>query len=147
MSTTGFKDGGGVASMVARRRRQHPPEFGRASTFVETTDLPLLETFSERFLRAIGYYGLVEVEYKLDRRDGRVDQDDEDGDFAAVQQGAAEVARRYEKLGGKMELKVAKGQGHNYWEGFFQCPELVDFVLARCASSKEPKKAPAPDKP
>lgn len=66
-----FKSGAGVASMVARRRRQHPPEFGRASTFVETTDLPLLETLSERFLRAIGYYGLVEVEYKLDRRDGR----------------------------------------------------------------------------
>jgi D-aspartate ligase len=66
-----FKDGAGVASMVARRRRQHPPEFGRASTFVETTDLPLLETLSERFLQAIGYYGLVEVEYKLDPRDGR----------------------------------------------------------------------------
>jgi D-aspartate ligase len=66
-----FKRGAGVASMVARRWRQHPPEFGRASTFVETTDLPLLETLSERFLRAIGYYGLVEVEYKLDRRDGR----------------------------------------------------------------------------
>jgi D-aspartate ligase len=66
-----FKDGAGVASMVARRRRQHPPEFGRASTFVETTDLPLLETLSERFLQAIGYYGLVEIEYKLDPRDGR----------------------------------------------------------------------------
>ncbi|HEV2928721.1 MAG TPA: ATP-grasp domain-containing protein, partial [Propionibacteriaceae bacterium] len=52
-------------------RRQHPPEFGRASTFVETTDLPLLETLSERFLQAIGYYGLVEIEYKLDPRDGR----------------------------------------------------------------------------
>ena len=66
-----FKDGAGVASMVARRRRQHPPEFGRASTFVETTDVPLLETLSERFLQAIGYYGLVEIEYKLDPRDGR----------------------------------------------------------------------------
>jgi predicted ATP-grasp superfamily ATP-dependent carboligase len=66
-----FKDGVGIASMVARRRRQHPPEFGRASTFVETTDLPLLELLSERFLRAIDYYGLVEIEYKLDRRDGR----------------------------------------------------------------------------
>ena len=66
-----FKDGAGLASMVARRRRQHPPEFGRASTFVETTDLPLLETLSERFLQAIGYYGLVEIEYKLDPRDGR----------------------------------------------------------------------------
>jgi D-aspartate ligase len=66
-----FKGGTGVACMIARRRRQHPPEFGRASTFVESTELPLLETFSERFLREIGYYGLVEMEYKLDRRDGR----------------------------------------------------------------------------
>ena len=58
------------ASMVARRRRQHPPEFGRASTFVETIELPLLEALSERFLQAIDYYGLVELEYKLDPRDG-----------------------------------------------------------------------------
>ena len=66
-----FKDGRAVGSMVTRRRRQHPPEFGRASTYVETLNLPLLETLSERFLRAIGYYGLVELEYKLDPRDGQ----------------------------------------------------------------------------
>ena len=66
-----FKDGHAVASMVARRWRQHPPEFGRASTFAETTELPLLETLSERFLREIAYYGLVELEYKLDPRDDR----------------------------------------------------------------------------
>lgn len=64
-----FKDGHAIGSMVAQRRRQHPPEFGRASTFVETVDLPLLETISKRFLQAIDYYGLVEVEYKLDPRD------------------------------------------------------------------------------
>jgi D-aspartate ligase len=66
-----FKDGESVGSMVARRRRQHPPEFGRASTMVETVDIPLLEELSERFLRAIDCYGLVEVEYKLDPRDER----------------------------------------------------------------------------
>jgi D-aspartate ligase len=66
-----FKDGRSLGSMVARRWRQHPPEFGRASTFAETTELPLLETLSERFLRKITYYGLVELEYKLDPRDGR----------------------------------------------------------------------------
>jgi D-aspartate ligase len=66
-----FKDGQAIGSMVARRRRQHPPEFGRASTFVETVDLPLLETVSERFLQAINYYGLVELEYKRDPRDGQ----------------------------------------------------------------------------
>jgi len=65
-----FKDGEALATMVARRWRQHPPEFGRASTFVETADVPLLETLSERFLSAIGYYGLVELEFKHDQRDG-----------------------------------------------------------------------------
>jgi predicted ATP-grasp superfamily ATP-dependent carboligase len=66
-----FKDGVSVGSMIAHRRRQHPPEFGRASTHVETIELPILETLSERFLCAINYYGLVEFEYKLDERDGR----------------------------------------------------------------------------
>jgi D-aspartate ligase len=65
-----FKDGAPVASMTVRRRRQHPSDFGRASTFVETVDAGSLEEPSVRFLRAIGYYGLVEVEYKLDPRDG-----------------------------------------------------------------------------
>jgi D-aspartate ligase len=65
-----FRNGRAVGSMVARRRRQHPLEFGRASTYVETVDLPVIEELSERFLRAIDYYGLVEVEYKLDPRDG-----------------------------------------------------------------------------
>lgn len=66
-----FKDRRAVGSMVVGRCRQHPPEFGRASTFVETIDLPILEEMSQRFLSAINYYGLVEAEYKLDRRDGQ----------------------------------------------------------------------------
>jgi predicted ATP-grasp superfamily ATP-dependent carboligase len=65
-----FKDGKPVAKMAVRRRRQHPPDFGRASTFVETLELPELEAPSERFLREIDYYGLVELEYKRDPRDG-----------------------------------------------------------------------------
>jgi predicted ATP-grasp superfamily ATP-dependent carboligase len=65
-----YKDGSAHSTMVVQRQRQHPPEFGRASTLVQTVELPLLETLSERFLSAIGYYGLVEVEYKLDTRDG-----------------------------------------------------------------------------
>jgi D-aspartate ligase len=66
-----FRDGKAVGKMVVRRRRQHPLQFGRASTYVETVDVPLLEELSERFLRAIDYYGLVEVEYKLDPRDAK----------------------------------------------------------------------------
>jgi D-aspartate ligase len=66
-----FKEGRAIGSMVVRRTRQHPAEFGRASTFVETVDAPQIEEFSVRFLRAINYYGLVELEYKLDPRDGQ----------------------------------------------------------------------------
>jgi D-aspartate ligase len=66
-----FRDGEAVGKMMVCRRRQHPPEFGRASTYVETVDLPVLEELSERFLRAIDYYGLVEVEFKLDPRDSQ----------------------------------------------------------------------------
>ena len=66
-----FRNGDAVGKMVTRRRRQHPLQFGRASTYVETVEVPILEELSERFLRAINYYGLVELEYKLDPRDCR----------------------------------------------------------------------------
>jgi D-aspartate ligase len=65
------KDGRPVASMTVRRSRQHPSDFGRASTYVETVDVPELTDPSMRFLGELGYYGLAEVEYKRDSRDGR----------------------------------------------------------------------------
>ncbi len=64
-----FRNGKAVGKMVVRRRRQHPMQFGKASTYVETVDVPMIEDYSERFLGAINYYGLVELEYKLDPRD------------------------------------------------------------------------------
>jgi D-aspartate ligase len=66
-----FRDGSAHSSLVARRLRQHPHEFGRAATYVETASVPEIEEPSERFLKAIKYYGLVEIEYKLDPRDGQ----------------------------------------------------------------------------
>ena len=65
-----FCNGQAHSSLVARRARQHPREFGRAATYVESIELPFIEELSERFLKAIDYYGLVEVEYKQDPRDG-----------------------------------------------------------------------------
>ena len=65
-----FRDGRAVASMTVCRRRQHPSDFGRASTFVETVSRPELAAPSARFLASIGYYGLVELEYKRDPRTG-----------------------------------------------------------------------------
>jgi len=66
-----FRDGKAHSSLIARRSRQHPREFGRAATYVETVELPEIEELSERFLKAIDYYGLVEVEFKQDPRDGQ----------------------------------------------------------------------------
>jgi D-aspartate ligase len=66
-----FRDGKAHSTLIARRMRQHPREFGRAATYVETIELPEIEELAERFLRAIDYYGLVEVEFKQDPRDGK----------------------------------------------------------------------------
>jgi D-aspartate ligase len=65
-----FKDGQAIGSMVTHNKRCHPPQFGRSSTFVETINLPKIEELAQRFLRAIDYYGLVELEFRLDSRDG-----------------------------------------------------------------------------
>jgi D-aspartate ligase len=67
---TFFKGGAPIAGMTVCRWRQHPSDYGRASTYVETVRLPELEQLSIRFLREIGYYGLAELEYKEDPRDG-----------------------------------------------------------------------------
>jgi hypothetical protein len=37
-----------------------------------------------------------------------------------------------------MQLIVAEGQGHNYWEGFFRCPELVEFVIKQAKAGAKP---------
>ena len=46
------------------------------------------------------------------------------------------VANRYKELGGKMTLVVPKGQGHNMWRGFFECQELVDFIISNLTKIK-----------
>jgi predicted ATP-grasp superfamily ATP-dependent carboligase len=60
-----------LASLTARRTRQYPMDFGRASTYVETADLPEVEEPARKLLERIGYTGLVEVEFNRDPRDGR----------------------------------------------------------------------------
>jgi D-aspartate ligase len=64
-------DGQVYASLVAQRRRQYPVDFGNASTFVETTDQPIVEAAGRRFLESIRFDGMAEVEFKFDSRDGR----------------------------------------------------------------------------
>jgi len=65
------KDGLPLASIVARRLRQYPKDFGQFSTFVETVDEPQVVAAAERLLAATRFTGLAEVEFKKDPRDGR----------------------------------------------------------------------------
>lgn len=65
------RDGEPIASLTARRTRQYPADFGYSSSFVETVDVPEIVAPSKRLLSAMRYTGLVEVEYKLDVRNGR----------------------------------------------------------------------------
>ncbi|MBA7630451.1 D-aspartate ligase [subsurface metagenome] len=66
-----FKEGKVLTRIMARRLRQHPIDFGHASTFVETVKIPELEETGSKFLKAINYYGIAEIEYMKDPRDGQ----------------------------------------------------------------------------
>jgi predicted esterase len=48
---------------------------------------------------------------------------------------SGELAQRYRQLGGEITLNVVKGQGHTMWTGWFQCQELVDFVITQALGS------------
>jgi predicted ATP-grasp superfamily ATP-dependent carboligase len=61
-----------VASIAARRARQRPMDFGQASTFVETIEEKELAEPAQRLLRATGFTGLIEVEFKRSASDGRL---------------------------------------------------------------------------
>ena len=46
------------------------------------------------------------------------------------------LVKRYKELGGEAELVIAPGQWHNMWRGFFECQELVDFVIKHANAGK-----------
>lgn len=48
-----------------------------------------------------------------------------------LEDNSALLKSRYESLGGSVRLIIPEGQGHNLWQGFFQCRELVEFVITR----------------
>jgi D-aspartate ligase len=73
--------GAAIVSLVARRTRQHPIDFGRSSTFVETIEQERVEDLACRFLKSLHYTGIVEVEFKYDRRDGQYKLLDVNGRF------------------------------------------------------------------
>jgi len=64
-----FSDGKVKAKIMAKRQRQHPMDFGRATTFAFTCNIPQLEELSVRILKKMNYYGLSEVEFMYDDND------------------------------------------------------------------------------
>ena len=65
------KNGELLAKVVARRPRQHPMDFGHATTYAETVNIPELEECARKLLAAMDYHGLSEVEFMKDSRDGQ----------------------------------------------------------------------------
>lgn len=57
----------------------------------------------------------------------------DDDKVVPLKENSAELLKRYKAADaeGSVQLIIAKGQGHNFWEGFFRCQELVDFVIAK----------------
>ncbi|MDA0747891.1 MAG: prolyl oligopeptidase family serine peptidase [bacterium] len=48
---------------------------------------------------------------------------------------SAELARRYSNVGGDMTLRILEGRGHDWWSGWFQCEELIEFVLTHASKA------------
>ena len=64
-------EGEPLASVVVWRGRQYPIEFGRASSWVETIDLPEVEEPARRLLAHLRFTGIIHVGFIRDPRDGR----------------------------------------------------------------------------
>jgi pimeloyl-ACP methyl ester carboxylesterase len=103
--------------------------------------------------KACGTYGLTaaELESQLARHNpidrleplarARVPIFHIHGDADAVvplKDNSGELARRYRELGGVVQLVVPPGQGHTRWTGFFQCQELVDFIISHKRENPAP---------
>jgi D-aspartate ligase len=64
------QEGVALASLVARRTRQYPRDFGHSSSLVETVEVPEVERLGRSIVEALRWNGLVEIEFKRDPRDG-----------------------------------------------------------------------------
>jgi predicted ATP-grasp superfamily ATP-dependent carboligase len=66
------EDGRVTSAITARRTRQYPIDYGLSSSFVEAVEIPGLAEPAARILCRLGLSGMVEVEFILDERDGRL---------------------------------------------------------------------------
>jgi arylsulfatase A-like enzyme len=57
----------------------------------------------------------------------------DDDKVVPLKENSAEFVAKYRAAGAAemVTLIVAKGQGHNFWEGFFRCRPLIEFAIDR----------------
>jgi arylsulfatase A-like enzyme len=57
-----------------------------------------------------------------------------------LKENSAEFVAKYRAAGAAeiVTLIVAKGQGHNFWEGFFRCRPLIEFAIDRAHAGAMP---------
>lgn len=57
-----------------------------------------------------------------------------------LKENSAEFQARYKSAGQEplVQLIVAEGQGHNFWEGFFRCQPLIDFAIEKAKLGAKP---------
>jgi predicted ATP-grasp superfamily ATP-dependent carboligase len=58
-----------LGTFTGRKLHQFPPDFGLC-TYGESLDEPLLVDLGARLVKAFGFHGIAQVEFKLDARDG-----------------------------------------------------------------------------
>lgn len=64
-----FINGEAIAACTVCRQRQHPPDYGRASTFVKAIYNEEVEKEGNKIIKNLNYTGLGEIEWKRDPRD------------------------------------------------------------------------------
>ncbi|MCF7958532.1 MAG: family 78 glycoside hydrolase catalytic domain, partial [Phycisphaerae bacterium] len=50
---------------------------------------------------------------------------------------SALLAERYRGLGGAITVDIRKGQGHNYWRGFFESEAMADFIIENANKAQD----------
>lgn len=66
-----FLEGRSYVTLTAVRLRQHPIDFGNATTYAETVEMNEIVQYAEKILKEVHYNGLCEVEFKFDERDAQ----------------------------------------------------------------------------
>ena len=64
----GEKSIGGISAI---RLRQHPMDFGQATTYAVSVQIPELEEMGNRILKEMGYFGIAEVEFMKDEKENK----------------------------------------------------------------------------